>query len=46
MGDLISQFDWSSTSIGPLEFWPQSLKTAVSIILNSNHPMWIGWGKR
>lgn len=45
MGDLISQFDWCRTSIGPLEFWPQSLKTTVSIILNSSHPMWIGWGK-
>ena len=45
MGDLIYQFDWAVTSIGPLSDWPQSLKTAVDIMLNSNHPMWIGWGR-
>ena len=39
------QFDWGSTSIGPPEQWPQSLKTAVRIMLTSQQPIWIGWGK-
>jgi PAS domain S-box-containing protein len=38
------QFDWSTHTLGPLHTWPQSLKTATSLILNSRHPMWIGWG--
>jgi PAS domain S-box-containing protein len=44
MGVLIRSFDWSQTPLGPIESWPQSLLTSVSIILNSQHPMWIGWG--
>jgi signal transduction histidine kinase len=41
---LMRGHDWSKTPLGPLEEWPQSLRTAVSLILNSQHPMWIGWG--
>lgn len=44
MGVLIRSYDWSQTPLGPPESWPQSLLTSVSIILNSQHPMWIGWG--
>jgi signal transduction histidine kinase/FixJ family two-component response regulator len=44
MGRLIREFDWSGHSLGKPEDWPRSLKTAVSLILNSQHPMWIGWG--
>ena len=39
-------FDWASTSIGTPESWPQSLKTAVRIMLTSQQPIWIGWGKQ
>ena len=28
----------------PPEDWPQSLKTAVRIMLTSRQPIWIGWG--
>jgi signal transduction histidine kinase len=45
LGHLIHAFDWSATPLGPLDAWPQSLRTAVSLILNARHPMWIGWGK-
>ncbi len=41
---LIQEHDWSKTPLGPIESWPQSLKTSVNLILNSQHPMWIGWG--
>ena len=44
LGRLIREYDWSKTSLGPIERWPQSLKTSISLILNSQHPMWIGWG--
>src|ERR1700761_5146511 len=44
MGRLIRNFDWSLTSLGPIESWPPSLKTSVGLILGSRHPMWIGWG--
>jgi PAS domain S-box-containing protein len=44
LGQLIREFDWSQTPLGPRSEWPQSLKTSVSLILSSQHPMWIGWG--
>jgi PAS domain S-box-containing protein len=44
MGGLIRAYDWSTHPLGKPVGWPQSLKTAVGIILNSQHPMWIGWG--
>ena len=44
MGERIRTFDWFRSPLGPIEKWPQSLKTSVSIILNTAHPMWIGWG--
>ncbi len=44
MGERIRTFDWSSTSIGPIERWPQSLVTSVRIMLASRQPIWIGWG--
>jgi signal transduction histidine kinase/FixJ family two-component response regulator len=44
MGRLIREFDWSGHRLGKPDDWPRSLKTAVSLILNSQHPMWIGWG--
>ncbi len=45
LGQLIREHNWSRTSLGPIESWPQSLKTSVNLILSSQHPMWIGWGK-
>src|SRR5690349_1862089 len=41
---LIESKDWRATPLGPIDSWPQSLKTSVNLILNSRHPMWIGWG--
>jgi light-regulated signal transduction histidine kinase (bacteriophytochrome) len=29
MGKLVRSMDWSHTPLGPLESWPQSLRTAV-----------------
>ncbi len=44
MGDRIRQFEWHRTPLGPIESWPQGLKTSVGLMLRSRHPMWIGWG--
>ncbi|QEG38816.1 PAS domain S-box protein [Roseimaritima ulvae] len=38
------EFDWSSTPVGPIDDWPQGLKTAVRIMLGSRYAMWLGWG--
>jgi signal transduction histidine kinase len=45
MGRLIRAHDWMATPLGPPEDWPQSLKTAVRIMLTSRQPIWIGWGR-
>jgi PAS domain S-box-containing protein len=44
MGELIRRHDWSATPLGAPHDWPQSLKTAVRIMLTSRQPIWIGWG--
>ncbi len=44
MGERIRAKDWSQTPLGPVERWPQSLKTIVRIMLTSRQPVWIGWG--
>jgi PAS domain S-box-containing protein len=44
MGALMRAFDWPSSPLGKPETWPQSLRTAVRILLNTNHPMFIWWG--
>lgn len=45
MGALIRAFDWSQTSLGPITAWPQSLKTAVDIVLLSPVPLVMLWGR-
>ena len=45
MGALMRQFDWSKTPLGPVSEWPQSLKTAVRIVLTSQYPMFVWWGR-
>ena len=43
-GALVGATDWSSTALGPVESWPGSLKTTVSTLLYSRHPMFLWWG--
>ena len=46
-GDLAArmrQIDWSTTPLGPVEHWPQSLRTCVRIMLTSRQPMFVWWG--
>lgn len=44
MGALIRERNWAATPLGPPQLWPQSLKTAVQLLLNTGHPMYIFWG--
>ncbi|SFC64072.1 ATP-binding protein [Massilia yuzhufengensis] len=44
MGVVFRSFDWASTALGALDTWPQSLRTAVSMMLSARHPMYIAWG--
>jgi PAS domain S-box-containing protein len=44
MGRRIRVHDWVSTPLGPLDRWPQSLRTAVEILLASDLPMNVYWG--
>jgi len=44
MGALIRAHEWHATSLGSPEKWPAPLRTAIRLILNSGHPMYIWWG--
>src|SRR6476661_10228237 len=44
MAERVRAFDWSRTPLGPMERWPQSLRVAVGICLNSRFPMFVWWG--
>jgi signal transduction histidine kinase/ActR/RegA family two-component response regulator len=41
---LVRDLDWSATPIGPIAQWPQSLRSVVSLMLNSAFPMFVAWG--
>jgi PAS domain S-box-containing protein len=43
-GALMRRIDWSQTPLGPIESWPQSLRTCVRIVLTSRQPMFVWWG--
>jgi signal transduction histidine kinase len=45
MGQRIREYDWSATPLGPIDSWPQNLRTCLRIMLASRQPIWIGWGK-
>src|SRR4051812_36086011 len=44
MGQLTRALDWSKTKVGPIESWPQSLRTTLGLLLNSKFPMFLFWG--
>ncbi len=44
VGKLFRATDWGATPLGPVAGWPQSLRIAVSICLNSRFPMFVWWG--
>lgn len=44
MTELVRNFDWASTPLGPMESWPVNLQTTVRILLTSRFSMWMAWG--
>ncbi|WP_267395617.1 MULTISPECIES: PAS domain S-box protein [unclassified Sphingomonas] len=46
LGELIARFDWSSTSLGPIEGWSAAMKTALAFMLRSPVPIVTLWGER
>lgn len=45
MGELIRKKNWDVTPLGAPKTWPQSLKTSLSILINSKFPMFLWWGE-
>jgi PAS domain S-box-containing protein len=44
MGALMRATRWDQTIFGPVAAWPQSLRTAISIMLESRFAMVVAWG--
>jgi hypothetical protein len=44
MARRIREHDWANTPLGPSKTWPQSLKTAVEMVLAMPGPATILWG--
>jgi PAS domain S-box-containing protein len=45
MGALMREYDWDSHPLGTPAHWPQSLKTNIRLLLNSQFPMFIWWSE-
>ncbi|RYY36020.1 MAG: PAS domain S-box protein [Sphingobacteriaceae bacterium] len=43
-GKLIRNIDWSKTTLGSIDGWPQILKTTLGIMLHTKFPMFLFWG--
>lgn len=44
MGARMRALDWRTTPLGAPDGWPLSLRTAVSVLINSRYPMFLAWG--
>ena len=44
MSGRIRAHDWAATPLGPMETWPQSLKTIVGMMVAAPNPMVLLWG--
>ncbi len=44
MAERIRNHDWAATPLGPLDRWPDALKTTVALCLASRFPQAILWG--
>jgi hypothetical protein len=41
---LMRRTDWSKTSLGSVEGWPEALKVSLRLLLTSKFDMWFGRG--
>ncbi|AHD14242.1 diguanylate cyclase [Pseudomonas sp. FGI182] len=44
MAERIRNHDWAATTLGPLQHWPDSLKTSLALCLASRFPQAVLWG--
>ncbi|MGD9964978.1 MAG: HWE histidine kinase domain-containing protein [Hyphomonadaceae bacterium] len=44
MGERMRAFDWAAHPLGIPERWPQALRTAIRLMLSTNHPVFVFWG--
>ncbi len=44
VGADLAAVDWAATSLGTPDTWPESLRSAVRIVLTSRFSMWMAWG--
>jgi PAS domain S-box-containing protein len=44
MRELIREFDWASTPIGPIRHWSAALRTTIRIVLANRFPHILWWG--
>ncbi|AWA28790.1 PAS domain-containing sensor histidine kinase [Flavobacterium magnum] len=44
MARLTREKNWNDTPVGPIENWPQSLRTTLGLLLKSKFPMFLFWG--
>ena len=44
VGALMRAHDWSTSPLGHSSSWPQSLRTVVGLLLQSQFPMFVAWG--
>ncbi len=44
MGARVRSMDWSASSLGPRQSWPQPLRTFVDLVVNSPFPAALLWG--
>ena len=41
---LCRERDWAATPLGPVDTWPQSLRTAAALVVQGSFPMMLAWG--
>ena len=44
MGRFCAEIDWASTALGPVASWPQSLRTAVGMVVEQGIAQSLCWG--
>jgi PAS domain S-box-containing protein len=45
MAALVRKFEWRQTPLGDVSTWPQSLKTAIALLIQSPVPIVMLWGE-
>lgn len=45
LADMVRRFDWNATPLGPIQTWPQALRSAVNLVLGSPTAIVMLWGE-